>query len=225
LFSRSRFRTPCYFALALVLALSIGACDSGQASTASPPASNRRCPAERCIDIDEANAVLGFDILEPSFIPDDFVLDRRELVEDLAPGAPVPGSTGAAQPLGPPSTILTDFRFRGSPALPGITLLQSSLGSRTLHLATPDCAEIISTESGPLFYIDSGYILDVSADGTEQFLCRDTSMALRDVHNVIAVRGDTLVEVIAFPEVRISKDEIIALVKSLGPAESDSALP
>ena len=208
-----------------MLALSVGACDGGQEPAGSPPASNRQCPAERCIDIDEANAVLGFEVLEPSYIPDDFVLDRRELVENVAPGAPVPGGTGVAQPLGSPSAILTDFRFRGSPALPGITLLQSSLANRTFRLTTPDCAETISTDSGPLFYINGGYILDVSEDGTEQFLCRDTSMPPRDVHNVVAVRGDMLVEVIAFPEVQISKDEIIELVKSLGPAESDSALP
>ena len=169
--------------------------------------------------------MLGFEVLETSYIHDDFILDRRELGENLAPGAPFPGATGGVEPLDPPSTILTDFRFRGSPALPGITLLQSSLASRTFRLSTPDCAETITTDSGPLFYINGGYILDVSEDGTEQFLCRDTSMPSRDVHNVIAVRGDTLVEIFAFPEVGISKDEIIALAKSLVPAISDQSKP
>jgi hypothetical protein len=209
----------------LMLVLSAAACGDDQEPTGTPPASTRPCPVERCVDIDEANAVLGFEVLEPSYTPDDFSLDRRELVENLAPGAPAPGGPGTAQPLGTPSTILTEFRFHGSPALPGITLLQSSIATRTLRLATPDCAETISTDSGPLFYINGGYILDVSEDGTEQFLCRDTSMPSRDVHNVIAVRGATLIEVTAFPEVRVSKDEIIELVKSLGPAVSDLALP
>ena len=225
MFSRSRFRTPCYLALALVLVLSMGACDGGQASTGSPPASNRQCPAERCIDIDEANATLGFEVLEPSFIPDDFVLDRRELVENVAPGAPVPGGTGAVQPLGSPSTILTDFRFRGSPNLPGITLVQSSLAGLRFRLEGPACAETVSTDSGPLFYIHGNYLLGVSEDGTEQVLCKDTLMPPREVHNVIAVRGSTLVEIFAFPEVGISKDEIIELAKSLLPAVSDPSKP
>jgi hypothetical protein len=225
LFSRSRFRTLGCLTLALVLVLAIGACDNGQASTASPPASNRQCPAERCIDIDEANATLGFEVLEPSFIPDDFVLDRRELVENLAPGAPIPGGTGAVQPLDTPSAILTDFRFRGSPNLPGITLLQSSLAGLSFRLEGPDCAETVSTDSGPLFYVHGNYLLGVSEDATEQVLCKDTLMPPRDVHNVIAVRGDTLVEIFAFPEVGISKDEIIALAKSLVPAISDQSKP
>ena len=201
------------------------ACGGGDESNGSPPASERQCPAERCIDIDEANAVLGFEVLEPSYIPDDFALDRRELIENLAPGAPVPGSTGPVEVLGPPTSILSDFRFRGSMALPGIILIQTSLGGMEFRLAGPDCAETLSTDAGPLYYVHGMSVFDQSADGTEQSLCRDTTAPPRDIHNIIAVRGNTLIEVIAFPEVGISKDEIIELAKSLRPAESDPAKP
>jgi hypothetical protein len=152
-------------------------------------------------------------------------MERRELVGSLEPGAPSPGGSGTSEALGPPTSILTDFRFRGSVALPGITVLQSVLPFTAMRPVRPDCAEIIPTESGPLFYINGPYSFEISDDGAEFMLCRDMSMPPRDVHHVITVRGGTLVEVVAFPEVRVSKEEIIEMVKSLQPAETEHAKP
>jgi hypothetical protein len=204
------------------VSLLVTAC--GQASTdrQTDVGSALSCPPERCVSLEEAGAVLDFEVLEPAFLPDEFSLDRRGFVENLAPGAPAPGSPGTSTPVGPPSSILTEFRFKGSPALPGISLIQTALGGLSYKPGGPYCAEIIAYEGGPLLYINGSYSFEDSMDGADQLICKSDLVSPRDVHNVIIVRNDSIVELIAFPEVHISKDEIIEMAKSLRPLGSVS---
>lgn len=181
------------------------------------------CPPERCIAIEQANSELGFNILVPEFVPEDFSLERRELLENTAPGAAPPGDTGSGDVLSSPSSVLMEFRFRGSPAIPGITLLETSLEPGdlgALSVRNTDCAEEINSDSGQIFYINGTYTLMVSADESSYMLCRNEGQS-GDFHSVVAIRGNVLIEVVAFPEVRITKEEIIEFVKSLRPAETD----
>ena len=115
-----------------------------------------------------------------------------------------------------------DFRFRGSPAIPGLSLIQTSLGptgrSTSLSLA-PGCAERVDYPGGEMYYINGSYTLDLTEDESTVIVCGDRDGTRLEVHSVVAKRGNVLIEVFAFPEVRITKEEIIDFVKSLQPAE------
>jgi hypothetical protein len=182
------------------------------------------CPPERCIPIEQLNTSLGFTLLEPETVPEDFVLESRKVFENSGPGAPQPGAVGPSDVLAPPSSVLMEFRFRGSPAIPGITLIETSLepgDPETLSLQAANCAEEVDAGDGQTFYINGTYTLSVAPDESTHVLCKDPNGS-GDFHSIVAKRGNVLIEVVAFPEVRITKEEIIEFVKSLRPAESDA---
>lgn len=189
-----------------------------------PKAGVDDCPAERCVGLSEASSALHFDVLEPQRVPEGFQIYSRQMVG--AGGGP-PSSYQGQEAMPPGfdySSIQLDYRFRDSLTVPGIILIESAIsadGEPSLRLAGADCGEEISRDGVTIFYLDGLGDLQGSPESGDWTICKSDAGPPRSLHSVYALTGGgVLIEAMAFPESRVTREDMISIIESLKAGEA-----
>jgi hypothetical protein len=116
--------------------------------------------------------------------------------------------------------VFEEFRFQGSSNVPGILLIQSwPFPDRQVRIQTQDesCGTLEPTALGPVYYA-AGLVRILPVPEQNLWLvCLDESAGHEHTHFVVAAANGGLIEIIAFPESGVSKEEVVSLVSSLLP--------
>lgn len=207
-------RSP-VLAVLLLVGIAGAACGSdGDSSPESQVLSANNCPEERCVDVGAALDEIGWAFLEPSELPAGFDLYSRIVQRD----PPAPGM----QPGESSYTVLQEFRFQGSQNVPGIVIVQSRpLGdSPAIRPQSEDCGQLQESAIGPMYYSEGLVRLLAVPEENLWLVCMDETAGHGATHSVILVTEGVLIEIIAFPEAGVSRDDILELVDSLLPASA-----
>jgi hypothetical protein len=217
--------------IAVVLLLSImtvtvacGSSSSTHGSTGiSQVLASAACPPELCVPLDAAKSQLGFQVLQPTQLPDGFSLHARTLLRESAPPGPQASGPPAPDPSGRPTGVLLDYRYKDSPNVPGITISEIQIGRNDpsgapplhLELSGPNCGESVTLDHATVFYVHGVAGVQMLGGGTLN-VCKTED---RDAHYAAITVGNVLVEVLAFSETNVSKDDVMRIAGSLQPAE------
>ncbi len=186
------------------------------------------CPEPRCISRAKAAEELGFAVWEPLDLPEGFAIYERTVrtprngqsapdadPSRFTPGEPPPTLTNSRPPL----VLLLNYRFNESPNVAGIMVAEAAHASAgtELHLQVPEqaCGEVLKGKRGVLVYVNGSAEAQPGASEGEWSVCKVPENPPRDAHTVMLTRGNVLIEVVAFPEAGVSKEEILRLADSL----------
>jgi hypothetical protein len=224
-------RGPILYALFLQVSLSVAAmvlaCGSsgGKAShtRVAEVLSGRDCSSEQCVSLTEASAQVGFPILIPEQLPSGFSLFSRGIMPFTSAPTFAVGASAPAVNVAPQyASLALDYRFQGSPNVPGILITERLLprvdglpDDRRRLTAEPGCAESINSKAGAAFYVQ-GVGSTQEDDAGQLHVCKTDE---RSAHYAALLDGDVLIEVLAFPESNVSKQDFVDLLKSLQLAE------
>ena len=217
-------------ALLAVLAVSLLLASCAQKQGAAPVAEVLAawdCPEPRCISRSQAAQELGFAIWEPLELPAGFAIYERQLRTPRIGQSP-PGTETSQVSLGeaPPvletsrvsAVLLLDYRFKESLNVAGIVITEAAHASpgTKLHLSVPgeSCGEVLKGKQGVIVYINGLAEAQPAASEGEWSVCRVPESPPRNAHTVMLTRGHVLIEVLAFPEAGVSREEILRLAES-----------
>jgi hypothetical protein len=184
------------------------------------------CPPSQCAPLAEAQVALGFRPLEPSFLPDGWQLSARELESIELPlavrelEARARGVQLSEIPLKSRPNLILEYRFHGSDHVPAIVIREEMTDGpiTALRPETPDCAETLTLGGRTALYgLGSGMLTPGPAPG-EWLGCAQTSPNDRRVHTLLMAVDNVLVRVHAFPEANLTREDMLKLAASLGPA-------
>ena len=182
------------------------------------------CPPPDCVHLDEAREMLGFAPFEPQVLPEEFKLVARTLQPSEGPERPGDEEARRDRPVSRVVAYLqTAYRFRSSVNPPGMIVLQSRQappnGAISLTLQGDGCGEVTSDSQGQVFYTEGFAALQPSGEYGAFLLCKIDEVPARRSHTVLVSRGSVLIQILAFPESGVTKDEILAAADSLTQAE------
>ena len=207
--------------LVLPLASACGVLHAGGHKGTPEAQKGASCPASDCILVADANAQLGFTILEPSYLPPNFALYDRALQRGSALSGLQLNSGGHPEHgNGKAQSIVLQYRFKGSPNIITLNVLEQGVHNGAdltsdgrIDLTGPDCGETITIGKQTIYYVHGLATVTSNGDGVFDFCKADD----RDVHYAALIAGKVFVEVIGFAESGISKDDVIKLASSLHP--------
>ena len=178
------------------------------------------CPASDCVSAADASSELGFDILEPSYLPKNFSLYTRYLQRMDIPNPPTLSPEGIPESNGKAQSIVLQYRFKSSPNIITLNVLEQGVHNGVdltsdgrIEFTGPDCGETITSGKQTIYYVHGLATVTSNGDGVFD-LCKADD---RDVHYAALIAGKVFVEVIGFAESGISKDDVIKLASSLHP--------
>lgn len=198
--------------MALAAAFLLAGCENASDQDTEVQAATS-CPDSRCVSTSAAVDAIGWTFLEPSILPSDFELYSRTVERDPPqPGAPQEGRF----------TVFLDFRFRGSPNVPGVIVTQTRPldgAEISVRPRLPECGELSQSSAGAYYYV-KGLISVLTGPQADLFLvCRDEASPHAETHSVVMARDGILIEVLAFPEAGVDREELLLLLESLRPAD------
>ena len=182
------------------------------------------CAEPSCISAATASEVLGFAVFEPLVLPEGFSLASRALHPANGADAPPGAARASDASLKPeqPRLVIT-YRFDASVNVPAIVLTESRPASQgtdvELLAAREGCAEVVEDRDRRVFYVNGFASKEPGAVEGRILVCSVEEAPARDAHTVLVAIGDVLVEMLAFPESGVSKEEMLALANSLAEAE------
>ncbi len=223
-YARATLRRIPTLALILILPLlcACGPSDAGQAEGTPEVQKASDCPASDCIPASDANAQLGFTILEPSYVPPNFALYDRTLLRDSPPTPLTLNSEGQPEEgNGRAYSVVLQYRFKRSPNVPFLIVTEEGAhaggpelsSNAKIQLTSADCAETIAIGKSTLYYVHGLAGLTSDGDGTYE-LCKSDD---RDMHYVAMIKNEVVIEIIGFPESGVTKDDIIKIASTLHP--------
>jgi hypothetical protein len=200
-----------------------GGSSAGSETTVEQVLAATDCSEPECVAVEEAERALGFAVLEPRVLPDGFRLVGRVLhtAEDgrVPPGAASSGPSGTG---GQPRLVMT-YRFQASVNVPAIVLTESRPappGSVVQLLpAHGGCGEVTAEDGRQTFYANGFASAEPGAVEGQLMVCPVEESPARDAHTVLVLMGEVLVEIRAFLESGVTKEEILDLAGSLAEAE------
>jgi hypothetical protein len=191
----------------------------------------RDCPEPRCISREQATRELGFAPWEPTELPEGFEIFGRAVrsprIGESPPGTePQLSLPGQAPPTlttaQQPRTLYLEYRFNESLNVAGIVVTESvhtSPGTDIrLQVRDQACGEVINAGQERLVYVHGFAVAEPGAGG-EWWICKVPEEPPRNSHTVMLTRGEVLIEVVAFPEAGVSKEDILRLAQSFVEAE------
>jgi hypothetical protein len=204
----------------------LAGCSSVPASSSSEPTpvsevlSAIDCAAAvgSCLTLDEARNEVGFDLLVPFALPERFGLYSIQAF----PNEPPP-----TQPNKRPSnTLALDYRLLESLHVPGVLILETAIPANQridLVAAGADCGERLLVAGNPTFIAKGGGTLTTDDLITWQ-ACGDTfSDALEEKiapYWLVTIRGNVIIEIKAYPETRVTREQLIAIAESMVPVSA-----
>jgi len=221
-------------AIALVFALAALACGEEPVDTsvngASPVSevrSSAACAPPLCQPIDEIEGLVGFRPLEPSELPAGFALYSRQVPARTFPSGPREGLAGNQPPeagtpeAAQPVAVTIEYRLHGSPHIHALiiteTVLPPSLNDPTLKLAGDGCGERVVVRGAAAIYGRGSGMLSRGSSLNEWLACAQKGPTDRDVHVLFLIRGNLLIQIKAFPEAGITREQILEVAASLSP--------
>jgi hypothetical protein len=116
-----------------------------------------------------------------------------------------------------------EYRFNRSLNVPAILVSESAQAqpgtALRLSLKEESCGEILKASQGDLVYFSGPVELDEGVAAGEWLACKVEETPQRDFHTVLLTRGHVLIEVVAFPEAGVSREDIIRLAGSFAEAQ------
>jgi hypothetical protein len=222
----------------VVLALA-GACSGlgRSAGTApSPPSGEQRqsevlaaiaCASRACLGPSEVAAQAGFQHFEPTRLPGGYALYSRSLLTPriteeakatLASQGENPGASASV--TSQPAVVALEYRLRESLYLPAMTILENRVQERssiTLRLAAPGCGELVAMPSGNAVYGLGALSFSPGDSASTWSVCVNLPPAGPAVHQVVLAAGPVMIQLAAFPESGLTRDQVLDVARSLQP--------
>jgi len=116
-----------------------------------------------------------------------------------------------------PTTLVLDYRYLGSSPIPALTLLETRAltGPVGLFLGDDSCGEVIQLPEGAVFYGKGAGTLVVDDNSHDYYVCPADGPPGLDIHTAYLAKGELFIEIKAFPEARVTRDDILKLAASL----------
>ncbi|HLF78196.1 MAG TPA: hypothetical protein VJB57_11980 [Dehalococcoidia bacterium] len=214
--------------IAFVLLVYTGAsCRAGteEAQTAEVAAA-APCPLSQCTALAEAQSILGFRPVEPAFLPDGWQLYSRRVesfelplpareLEARARGVPISAIPEKSQP-----TLTLEYRFQSSNFVPAIFMREEPADAPVVSLSpqTPGCAEPVNVGGATALYgLGEGRVVRGQTPG-QWLACAQDTPTDRQAHFLVVARGNVVIHVRAFPEAKLTKEDVLKIAASLRPA-------
>jgi len=122
-----------------------------------------------------------------------------------------------------PAILLLDYRFNESLSVPGIVVTESAQATPgtklELVLADKSCGEIQNLAHGKAIYVNGAAEIRPGIREGQWMVCKVPESPPRDAHTVMLTKGHVLIEVVAFPEAGVSRQEILRLAESFVEAQ------
>ena len=212
--------------LVILTTAALGCRDGSEAAQQAEVAAATPCPLSRCVPLAEAQSLLGFRPLEPTVLPNGFDLYSRRVEgfaiplafreqQAIALGVPL-----SAVPEKSAPSLSLEYHFMDSASVLAITIREDILDAPAVSLSpeTPGCIEPVSLASGPAFYgVGVGGINRGPSPGS-WLICAQRTPGDRQVHVVMMARGNVLVQIRAFHESNLTRQDVLRLADSLKPA-------
>ncbi|HLF79742.1 MAG TPA: hypothetical protein VJB57_19850 [Dehalococcoidia bacterium] len=175
------------------------------------------------MSIPDAEKTLGFRPLEPNVVPDGYALYSRSIPKREIPADVLSRlSPAEAKAESQPAEIALEYRRNGSDFVPGIliteTIDREGVGPVHLILAGPACGEEVTIGGQSAIYGLGNGSLYAGDNAREWLGCVETGPA-KNIHVLLLTRGDVLIEIHAFPESGLTKDDVLRMAASLTEAK------
>jgi hypothetical protein len=214
------------FVFVLLIIVTSACRSSGEEAQTAEVAAAMPCPLARCVALGEAQSLLGFQPIEPSFLPDGWSLYSRRVestelppmvreIEARSRGIPI-----SDVPLKSAPVLALEYRFQDSNFVPAITIAEHRTEEQVTSLSpeTPGCATAVSLSTGTALYgMGAGRMQRGQTPGA-WVGCAQQTPNDRQAHVVMLTRGNILVQIRAFPEAKITREDILKIAASLRPA-------
>lgn len=217
-------------AVALVLAIIVSASASLLSSSGARNQHqdiDAACVSPDCLTRAEVAELVGFRPLEPTTLPDGYVLYDRSV-----PKAPLPDEVrrmiaeqrgvpiDEVEEFDEPTAVHLQYRFNDRTSLPALQIIETidPRAEVQLELTRPDCGDVLSILGRTAFYGEGlGSLQPVGNAGSWEACPAEGP---RQVVNLIFSVDDVIVEVKAFPESGLNRGDLIAIAESMLKAES-----
>jgi hypothetical protein len=186
------------------------ACGTDEEGSTAPAVAGGSCPAERCIAVQTVLDTLGRPFLEPTSLPDDYELYSRSLAAD--------GTAPGTDPAKATYTLFSQYRFRSSPNVPAIIVSQSwpfTGNSAEIKPQDSTCGELEASAIGPIYYVEGLVRVLPVPEENLWLVCKDETEGHDETHYIVAATNGGLIEIIAFPEAGVTKEDMMLFVNSL----------
>ena len=209
--------------IASALCMAAAACGSGgDAATAGQSSEVKAaisCAGPRCIPPIDVQRELGFLPVEPEALPEDFGLYERYILDlDLSQEGrkEVAEQEDEAEAL-TPSTVILDYRYLGTSPIPALTLFETKArgGKAHVFMSEDACGEKVLLPEGSVYYARGVGNLVVDDNGHDFYVCPADGPPGLDIHTAYLAKGEILIEIKAFPEARVTRDDILKIAASL----------
>ncbi len=184
------------------------------------------CGAPQCVAIAQAEDSLTFRSIEPSFLPFGFHLSVRRVVTRPLP-MPLRETLAAQRnvpltqvPESVPAGLALEYRFANSDFVPAITVYEEKADTPAVsfELERPGCAEKIPMANGTVIYGLGKGTLNRGPTPGVWMVCAQVDPDEVKSHVAFFASGDVIVQVRAFPEANISREDFLKMAASFRPA-------
>lgn len=179
------------------------------------------CLSPDCLTTREVEDLVGFTPLEPSLLPQGYVLYNRSVPLNEIPEAArerIAGAQGISvdevPTTAPPSSVLLEYRFQGRPYVPVIAITQTRTeGDHVqVRLREPDCGDELQSAGHLLLYGEGlGSVLPGQEPGVWE-ACPSSGDG--PLGNVVFASNNVVVEQKAPLEV-LSREQILQMAESM----------
>lgn len=175
-----------------------------------PPEVESACSSEPCQSFDTLEELTGFRPAEPAYLPDRFVLFRRQTSTDID----VEESKAVR-----PSSVAIEYRLLGSPFVPALTVVELVVRDATrveLALEGRGCGET-RVKNGRTLYYGEGIGGPYSADDdlSRWTVCIAPGPGDFASYAAYFVAKNVIVEVKAFPESGVTLEDVLRVSESI----------
>ena len=209
--------------VASALCLTAAACASGDDAAKTGRSQEVKaavsCAGPRCISPTDAQRELGFLPVEPEALPEGFALYERYIpsLELSEEGREELAEQTEEAETATPSTLILDYRYLSSSPIPALTLFETRARGGKAHVSMSEesCGEEVALLDGRVHYGRGVGSLVVDENGHDFYVCPADGPPGLDIHTAYLAKGEILIEIKAFPEARVTRDDILKIAASL----------
>lgn len=213
-------------ALAAILFAVSESCGSGGPNL--PPGEGARtqevkslvtCAGPRCLSPAEILEQLGFLPIEPSTLPPQFSLyERYVLRPELTESGSEELQKADPSAVAPsPTTLILAYRYLETSPLPSLLVIETRTlaGPAHLRLDDPSCGDVVHLREGTVYYGAGAGTLVADDNGQDFRVCPMDGPPGLELHTAFVAGGGIVIEIKAFPEARVTKNDILGVAASL----------
>jgi hypothetical protein len=169
--------------------------------------------------IDEARDATGFNPFLPLDMPERFGLYSIQAINN----APPPNQSDSQQL----TSLALDYRLLQSLHVPGVLIIETAIPleeSVEVLAESPGCGEELTVGGSPALIAKGGGSLTRGDDPSVWRACGDTFADPIEEeiapYWLVTVRGNVIIEIKAYPETMVTREQLIAIAESMVPVNA-----